>query len=154
MNEFIQSWSDGGYAAFTNFGVAVLSLIVAICAWVSSSKANRRLIAIEEGRDRKADKAEAKARIVAGIVNPARHTYHLVIQNDGMGQARDIRITLDGREMLSHPAVPRQELKTSLGPMSSVKYMLSPSLGTPNPSSIRIEWCDDSGDAGLFESHL
>ena len=155
MSEFIRSWGESGYAAFTSFGISVLSLIVAFCAWLSSSKANRRLIEIEEGRDREAERSEAKARLVAAIINPARHSYHLEIRNEGSGQARGIKVTLDGNDVLQHPAVRKgQEVVTSLGPRSSFRYILAPSLSTRNPSEILIEWSDGSGDSGRYESHL
>lgn|GEM_PF-2103469 len=154
MNEFIQQWGDNAYANFTSFWGSLISIGVAVYACFSSSKANRRLIEIEEGRDAEARKSAAKASLVAKITTPHRHTYILIIENQGAGWAKDIVILLDDKTAHDHQAFSGGEVKSSLAPSASHTYSLTLQLGVSRPRSIRITWTDDSGEPGLYESDL
>lgn len=157
MQEFINAWRDTAFAEFFSSGVAIVSLIVAICAWLSGSKANRRLVAIEEGRDAKASADAAKANLVAQIEETARYVYKLTITNIGSGAASNVKVALDDVDVYEHGLVMNAaERLDELDSGAVFRFDLRPpSLGGPQlPKSVAVEWQDGSGKPGRYNSHL
>lgn len=110
---------------------------------------------IEEERDRLAGRQAAKARLTAALNRSGRHTFDLVITNLGPGVARNILVKLDGKRPSEHPAARVSgEDKSKLAPDAAMKFAMLPSLGSPLPVTVRVEWEDDSGEDGLYESGL
>jgi hypothetical protein len=158
FNGLLRVFRDAGYAALITTAltsvISVAALIISIVSLRSSNRTSRRLIEIEEGRDRLASKQAAKAKITS-MLNRQGSSYRLTIFNEANGEAREIRVTLDGIGIVGNPAVLRgQAEKRRLGPRSSFYYNLVVSQSFPKPKTIRIEWQDDSGEAGLYESDL
>ena len=84
-----------------------------------------------------------------------QYQYELLILNDGDGDARNVKLWLDGVPAAEQPAgedVPSE--KERLGAHGSLKFAFLPDLSTPLPRAIRIEWEDASGEKGLYESDL
>ena len=82
-------------------------------------------------------------------------TYFFVITNSGVGEARELRIELDGIALSDHPAsqqAPREI--TVLGPGSSTRFPLATHAECPIPSNVKIEWMDDSAEPGVYELTL
>jgi len=154
MKDLIQEWASPGYAAFASCVIAMLSLLVAVVALLYGNRLGRRIVAIEEQRDKERQLQQQRARLVASVCQADRSSYHLVIHNAGESAATNIRMQLDGAEPSTHPTFPDQTLATVLGPSASKGYFLAPSMSHSLPKSIRLQWCDDSGEDGYFESHL
>jgi len=96
-----RAFGDSGFAQLVTFGLSIASLIVAVLAWISSHRTSSRMVKIETGRDRLASLQASKAQLVADMRHINEHTCEceLVITNLGLGQARNIRMTLDGRTL-------------------------------------------------------
>lgn len=154
MEWFFQQWANPAFVAYINFVISVLSLIVASYAWLSSHKNSQHLIRIEEERDRKADKSEAKANLSAAIEHPSKNTFNLLIRNKGPGVARDLQIMLDGEDWELHRTVKQQDISKTLVPGATIKITLWVTLSEPKPFRIWMRWSDDSGGHGVFESDL
>jgi hypothetical protein len=151
-------------------GLAVLVSIAAIFfAWRTSSRQNalqERMLAFEDARERDRLKSARSAEVRASIQREAPHwresrlagkgpQYWLVVRNEGLVTARNIRVLLDGKSVLEHPLVPRgeDEVKT-LGPGAESRYILAVTMGGPSVLDARIDWEDDSGQSRQWESQL
>jgi hypothetical protein len=132
----------------------LISIIAVWLAWLSY-RTSRRMVEIEENRDKETRRQAAKAKLVANREKTSGATFRLTVRNDGEGTARDISIMLDGTPISSHPAASKTDaLVSTLNPGGSTWCILVPTLGKPFPKTIRIEWQDDSGEPGLYESGL
>ena len=57
--------------------------------------------------------------------------------------------------MKEHPAMGLSgELKTTLGPNSDHRYILVATTEKPKPEHITIDWMNESGDPGHYETDL
>jgi hypothetical protein len=135
--------------------VSLVSLVISLLAYRSSHRTSRRMVEIEENRDRAAHRQAAKAKLVASREKISTATYRLTVQNDGTGTAREISIALDGTPISGHGSIiDGNSGITTLSPGGSLNYTLIPTLDNPFPNTIRVEWRDDSGEPGLCESGL
>jgi hypothetical protein len=153
--KILNLFRDAGVVQLVTLIISSVSLFVAILAWRSSHRTSHRLVEIEEERDRRETKQASKARLTAAMYEKRKYQYELLIQNEGEGDARNVRLWLDGEPAAEQPAgddVPSE--KERLGAHGSLKLAFLPNLGTPLPRTIRIEWEDDSGEKGLYESDL
>jgi hypothetical protein len=79
----------------------------------------------------------------------------MVVRNEGMAIARNIRVLLDGRPALEHSLIPRGETESNtLGSGADFRYVLAVSFQSARVVDVVIEWDDDSGRAGKWESQL
>ena len=82
-------------------------------------------------------------------------TYWLVIRNDGMVLAQNVRILLDGKPLLEHSLVPKGEEEiTTIGAGTEHRYILAASLQSARIVDVLIQWNDDSGEPKRWESRL
>ena len=153
--------------------VSVLALIVsaasAIATWRTNSrqiKHQERLVnletAREQDRQRLAQSAEVWAFIDRGeqpYLQWTVKTYWLVIRNDGMALARNVRVLLDEKPFIEHVLVQDVEEEiTTIGSGSEHRYSLAVTRRS-DPQSERvvhvlIQWDDDSGEPHRWESKL
>ena len=103
--------------------VSVLVLLVsaasAIAAWRANSRQSQRqerLVNIETAREQDRQRLARSAEVRASIVHSERRfmeqivpQYWLVIRNDGMALARNVRVLLDGKSLIDHTLVPDGE---------------------------------------------
>ena len=91
--------------------------------------------------------------------------YWLVIRNDGMALARNVRVLLDGKSLIDHTLVPDGEEEiTTIGSGIKHRYILNPrqafnlfgsvSLESARIVDVLIQWDDDSGEPRRWESKL
>jgi hypothetical protein len=161
MRTVLDWFDDSGNAALAAVVVSFVSVIVSVVALRKSSTTQRRLLEIEEQREQDRVTETRKARFVARIVredpSPGRKTknYYLEIENLGQSPAHDIEIELDNGPLFDHPTMLKgtNEVR-EVGPHSSFRYMLVPTLSTRPPQSITIGWDDDSGDRGIYRTTL
>ena len=141
--------------AIVGVGIALGSLILAAIAWRGNKANSERIIAIEEGRDEKAARDEAKA-----IMQPTYHfdgsQYLLEIINCGSGRARDVQVFLDGTPLRERTMVVTGDRhRSDFAPGDKECYRIQPNQHVgPSPKRIHITWTDGSGERGNHESGL
>lgn len=160
MSEVFKWFGDAGNAAFVASLLSITAIIVSILAFRKSLKTQNRLVDIEEAREKDRLAEKNKANLTAKITKEELRRsstsrihwqYHLVVENKGLSEARDIRIWLDGKQVSDHPAfVKDQEEIFIVGPQSQFKYHIV----KPFPSGIAIAWSDDSGEVSSYRSSL
>jgi hypothetical protein len=120
---------------------------------VVSNRTASKLLQVEQARDALANKQSAKANITATLMNPAKHTYRLRVENRGSGAARNVSVYIDGTPLTEHrvfsDSIPE---KKEFSPGSSVEYRIALSLDVPPVRIVRTEWADDSGESGHNEA--
>ncbi len=142
-------------------GLAVLVSMAAIFfAWRASSRQHalqERMLALEDAREHDRRKSARSAEVRASIQREALEPQHywLVVRNEGLVTARNVKVLLDGKSVLEHPLVPtnENEVKT-LGPGAECRYFLTITMGASSVLDARIEWEDDSGQSRQWESQL
>lgn len=160
INNLSGQFRDSGYAALTTFVMSLLALVVATASWVSSGRSNRRIIKIEEERDKERRTESKMARLIAQIVREPSQTsktphHYLEISNAGDSAASDIRVLLDGKPCSQHPTfVQGGNTIAVIGAKASARFMLAPALSIPLPNHVEITWNDDAGVDRKYETSL
>jgi len=133
-----------------SLGISFVALAVAVWSHARQHKLGKRMLALEEARERDRRLAKRKAELVATL-----DRNRLYIENKGQSEAREIAVLLDGQPVLQHPAViQRQEEVRQVAPGSHFAYMLGVSFDTPPPGRIEISWSDDYGEPGMYRTTL
>ena len=162
MNEFVEWFRRADKTAIAAFVLSLGACIGSFVAWRKSHNVHKRQVEIEEKRERDRLIEKKKAKLVAEIVREAevrgRHAgtaHRLRITNKGQAEARDIKLTLDGKLMHEHPAILSgvQEVHL-LGPGSSAKFPLAITSSRHLPSQVEANWTDDSGEPGHYRTTL
>jgi hypothetical protein len=148
-----------GLPGNSEFAASILSLVslcIAIAAMLTSWKTQKRIVEIEEAREKDRLKDLRKADLIARLVTNGGD--RLIIENKGSAEAREISIQLNGRPLLEFPAfVGNQPEIHKVGPNSSFHYLMAFYAGldlinyTPE---ISINWTDDSGEPGAYQTTL
>ena len=136
------------------------SLLSAIAIIVSLWNAKRqgewqeRVLALEEAEERRQTAAEQSAKLRA-VLDRSGRSSALLVMNDGVAEARDISIKIDGIPIAQHHNVlsGEQEVR-QLGPGGSARYMLALISGTPPLIQVEIGWADGAGEAQRWRSDL
>jgi hypothetical protein len=114
----------------------------------------KRLLGIEEARERDRQVAATKARISAGIEKRG-NSDRLVIRNSGPVVAENVSALLDRTPLLQHPAIPGGEQeKRRIGPNSEISYLMALNFQTHPPFDLQITWTDASGEPGSYGTTL
>jgi hypothetical protein len=114
-----------------------------------------RLTQIEQSREHAKLMQSLQAVLRAELRQTDGGNYRLFIINTGQGTARNVTITLDGKPLLEHEAIPRgeQEAKT-IGPESEISYYMAICRGCTPPFELEATWDDDSGQQGRYGTTL
>ena len=145
-----------GNSELAAFILSLGSLIIAIVAIGVSWKTQKRIVEIEEEREKDRLKDMHKADLIAQLVNDGNA--RLIIENKGSAEARESSIKLNGRPLSEFPAFMRRQPEIyRVGPYSSFHYTMAFHTGL-NPSDCRpeitISWTDDSGEPGTYQTIL
>jgi hypothetical protein len=131
--------------------VAAVSGLVACANHIISLRRSMR----EESERSAKKRHERKASVVAtgGFIN--KSTFRVVLLNDGGSIASNVIVAFDGKPAHEHPCIrsPVTPLP-SLMPKAQSLYEFLPHLGADRPRRVRIEWTDDSGEPGAYETQL
>lgn len=148
------------------FAAVISAIAIGVSIWTHNRnhKLQARIVALEEAREKDRLAEKKKANLTAKITKEELRRsstsriywqYHLVVENKGLSEARDIEIILAGKPILEHPAIPQgTDEITRVGPNSSIQYLLAPSMGNYPPFDIEITWEDDSGEVGEYSTTL
>jgi len=82
--------------------------------------------------------------------------YYLVVKNNGLSEARNVKLLLADKPVLEHSAVQnsqKDEIK-HIGAQSSIKYEFSNGFMRELPLKTEIAWEDDSGKPGKYSTTL
>jgi len=162
MKQIIEWFSKPGIANFSAFIFSLLALVVSVVALIISRKNQKRLVEIEEARERDRLRLMRKAHLTAEIVQElltrgqrTAYQHSLRVHNTGNAEARDIAILLDGKPLLEHPTILKgtNEIR-QLGPRSHFRYRLVLSMQARPPSEVVITWSDNSGETGSYRTAL
>lgn len=159
MSEVLQWFGDAGHAAFIASLLSIIAIIVSIFAFRKSHKTHNRLVDIEEAREKDRLVEKQKANLIARIDHePGSHGMKdlLVIENTGVGGAKNVEVMLDGTPMFEHPSMCLQKDSKfgEVGPTSAARFLLFTADQLRPPNRITITWEDDSGEPGKYSTTL
>lgn len=155
MNEIIEWFRDPAHSAFSAFVVSLAAIVFSFIAWLKSRQIEKKQLEIEEAREKDRLAEKQKANLTAQIMRDERGRLILRIENKGLGEARDIRVWLDGKQISDHPVfVKGQKEIFVVGPQSYFQYLIAITSSCPCPSGIAITWADDSGEPGFYRTTL
>ena len=152
--------------------VSLLALLVsaasAVATWRTNSHQSQlqeRLVNLETDREQDRQRLAQSAEVRASIDRDKQDfrermigrspEYWLVIRNDGMALARNVRVLLDGKSLIEHTLVRGgKEETTNIGSGTEHRYTLAVSLNSASFMDVLIQWDDDSGEPKRWESRL
>jgi len=151
--------------------ISILSLLISgIAIWVSiwthnrSHKLQKRIVCLEEERekDRKIEKGKAyltakieKEELSRNGTSRIYRKYFLVIENKGLSEARNIELLLKDQAIPGNLIFQNVQQEVSqVGPQSSFRYEFSDSFMRELPLPIGINWQDDSGESCKYQTIL
>jgi hypothetical protein len=146
-----------------DFIVSLVALAVSVWAILTSRRANKRsqkaqarLVAIEESRERDRVLHGRQARVRAWMESGNRGSCELIIVNDGDAAARDLQLIMDDKPLFECPALGRKGSSPPplIGPGGRIPYPLAITASCHPPFSLKIRWQDESGIPGLYETTL
>lgn len=140
---------------------SISSLIVSLFAlWVSykaNLKANanqQRLVEIEEQREKDRQIQKLSAQLCPELRKNGNN-YRLVIVNHGNAEARNIKVTMDGKPLSEHKAAVSNDLLPDMvGANSEISCLLALAMGCTPPFDVDVAWNDDSGDGKKYKTTL
>jgi len=137
--------------------VAVLISIVAVMvSYLTARRQNAlqgQLVTLETAREQDRVRESRSAALRASIDGSVSRW--LTIQNVGRVTARNIRLLIDNTPADEDPLIHHSQDKlTTLGVGASFRYELITSFASPTTITVLIEWEDDSGQPGSWESQL
>lgn len=151
--DWLVNLDDSGLVTFI---ISVVSIIISGSAMITSWKTQKRLIEIEEAREKDRLKDMRKADLMARLVKDGRDL--LIIENRGPAEAREISILLNGRPLSEFPAfLLKQSEIHRIGAYSSFHYRMVFCAGLKPieyAPEITITWIDDSGEPGAYQTTL
>ena len=142
--------------------LAALSLLVSAAAFYVSWRNQKRILDIEESRDRDRRIAGKKARLKAHIEEKERkvsgsiaihRTHYLVVENEGSGEASNVNLQIKGKPVSECTFIVKTAEVKQVGSRSSFSYELK-GFAQHLPLDVRISWHDDSGEDGSYSTML
>jgi hypothetical protein len=121
--------------------LAAASSAGAVIAWGLRRRAQRRL--------------SLQAQLQPELRETGRGSERLFLVNHGMGEARNIRVKLDGVPLAKHCAAVRGDSMPSLvGPGGEISCLLGTDLQCAPPFEIEVCWEDDFGKDRTYRTTL
>lgn len=125
--------------------VAIIALVVSIVANKKTNAARQRLVEIEEQREKVRQKQMLSAQLHAELRKTG--SSRLAIINKGYAEARNLRVTVDGRLLL-------KQLPDVVGANSEVSCPWGIYFGCSPHVKIELKWDDDSGNDREYRTTL
>ena len=132
----------------SNFIVSVVALAVSIWAILTSRRANKRsqkaqarLLALEESRERDRVLHGRQARVRASMER-GNGGWEVIIVNDADAAARNLELIMDDKPLFEHPALGRKGLSPPalIGAQGSISYPLATTGSCKPPFRLKIRW--------------
>lgn len=142
--------------------ISALSLGVSAVALYTSWQANRqaiaaqrRIVEIEEQRERDRQRGELQASLHPQLRKINGHSYRLYLVNSGKVLARNIRVRLEGKRFSEHPAaIQGDDIPAQVGPHSEASCLINITMTCAPPFPIHVEWDDESGKDRIYQGTL
>jgi len=151
--------------------ISILSLLVSVIAigvsiWTHNRSHNlqKRIVFLEEEREKDRQVEKGKANLTAKIekeelsrsgTSRIHRIYFLVIENKVLSEARNIELLLKDHAILGNHLLQNvQKEVDQIGPHSYIRYEFSSGFMRELPLPIRITWNDDSGESGKYQTTL
>jgi hypothetical protein len=149
-------------AAWAGDVVSILALVVSVMALRKSTQAQReanlaqkRIVEIEEAREKDRLVETKRAEIRAALRKTGSSSYRIYIINDGQAGARNIVAMMDGKPYREHRGAMREfDVPATLGPNSEASLPIGIHSGCVPPFDLRITWDDDSGTGREYHTTL
>src|ERR1035438_6608094 len=90
--------------SWVSVAIATGSLVVAIVAMTKANAVQRRIVEIEEQRDKHSRLESARAKLCPELRQMDSHSNRLYLVNRGQAEARNVRVEMDGKPLAEHPA--------------------------------------------------
>lgn len=141
--------------------IAAASLVVAIIAIIKSGRAQkeanavqRRVVEIEEQRERDRQAESTQAQVRAELRKVER-SYRLHLVNNGAVEANNIRVEIDDIPLADHSvSVESDPMPDLVGPKSEISCFLGLTMSCVPPFKIKVTWDDESGTDRTYCSTL
>jgi len=141
--------------------VVISAIAIGVSTWTHnrSHKLQASIVALEEAREKDRLAEKQRATLIARIDHePGSHGMKdlLVIENTGVGGAKNVEVMLDGTPMFEHPSMCLQKDSKfgEVGPTSAARFLLFTADQLRPPNRITITWEDDSGEPGKYNTTL
>jgi len=152
----------GDAASWAGVVIAVASMIVSIMAMVKSlqaqreaNAAQRRIVEIEEHRDVEKRLDSLQAKLQPQLRKTGTTSYRLYLVNNGLAEARNIRVRMDGVPLAEHGAGGRGEgMPSIVGPAAEASCFLPLSQDCHPLFEVEVQWDDDSGTGRAYRTTL
>lgn len=144
--------------------LSAIAIVVSIWTHDRSHKLQKRIVCLEEEREKDRQIEKGKAYLTAKIekeelsrsgTSRIYRKYFLVIENKGLSEARNIELLLKDRAVPGNPLLQNvQQEVNHTGPQSSFRYEFSTGFMRELPLPVGIGWQDDSGESGKYQTTL
>jgi hypothetical protein len=133
--------------------VAVLALLATVVLGIAQLRLQRRMTALEEGRDEDERRRRQKADVVAQFyrkreADPFFPSFWVALKNTGAAPARDVTISSPNADKHLRPGVtadPKSLPIPWLHPGQSVSIKLDTIPGAQPPPDVLVAWVDGEG---------
>lgn len=130
--------------------ISIASLGFAIVSFCKSHKVAKRQLEIEESR-----RSDEKAAFLTCHFHYDGKKRVLRVTNKGNGQARNIKLLLDGISIKEHPCwLSRQNEISVISGQNYADYLLSLTMSSPIPKNAEIYWDDDIKNSNVNKGAL
>ena len=158
MDSVFNWLGEPGKEEFTSLLLAAAAIAVSIIAICLNRKTQKRLLSIEENREKESDYKKKKALLIARGVKELHSkggcSFYLILENIGDAGAREVNVLCDGIPVHKHKAMNTEEPikeKLEIGQNSWVRYLLVTGMkDAPFPNQVEIKWQDDTGEEGYY----
>lgn len=140
------------FSSFSNI-LSLISILIAIAAMYTSWKTQKRLVEIEEAREMDRQREMHKADLVAQSERSDK-TAFLVITNRGPAEAQEISVLINGKPLKEFRAFVDDREIRRVGPHNSIRYRLVFTANMDLSFEVTINWSDDSGEQGIYQTTL
>ncbi|MCL2646094.1 MAG: hypothetical protein FWD61_03700 [Phycisphaerales bacterium] len=121
-----------------------------------SSEAQRRIVEIEEQREQDRRVQTRQANLRAELRTTARGSYRLCLINEGVSDARNIRIEMNDMPFSEHP-VAGEDMPDLVGRRSVISCYLATRIDDTNcspPFKLKVTWDDDFEQNRIYQTTL
>ncbi len=144
--------------------LSAIAIGASIWAHSRTHMLQKRILRLEEEReeDRLIEKGKAhltarieKEEILRSGSSRIYRKDYLVVDNKGMSEASNIEVLLKDQALSGNPLLHAVEQEVShIGPQSSFRYEFAKGFRRELPLRVQINWQDDSGELGKYQTTL
>ncbi len=150
----LAAWISAG-AAGVSVGAAVWATMKGAKAQKASSRVQRKLVEIEQARDKERTVEKSKAKLAANPVKRMNRrgipVYQMEIVNQGLAAAKKVVVKIEEGHRWAARA--NREIP-EIGAASSYMVPLDATKARVDPFKVELAWEDDSGESGRYKTTM